>query len=163
MSDNDYSINSKCICSIFYLEFFNRPFSLLSLDNLYLISEHLDCTTLHSMLTKNNYCSISLTVSDVIKHVTGVLEGVDVINKFGVSSLKRTLLSFTSILRISVLSLCLFVCFSFLCVSSAFFFYSKSWLVHIKIISVFHDYCLTSLCYKSQFSRSFANIHHSIS
>ncbi|PIK48999.1 putative ephrin type-A receptor 10 [Apostichopus japonicus] len=52
-------------------------------DNMYLISEHLDCTTLHSMLTKNNYCSISLTVSDVIKHVTGVLEGVDVINKFG--------------------------------------------------------------------------------
>ncbi|XP_071842990.1 ephrin type-A receptor 3-like isoform X12 [Apostichopus japonicus] len=58
-------------------------------SKLFLISEHLNCETLHSVLsrdTKNKgdyYCCSSLSVPDVIKHVAGVLEGMDILKTFG--------------------------------------------------------------------------------
>ncbi|XP_071843787.1 tyrosine-protein kinase BTK-like isoform X2 [Apostichopus japonicus] len=56
-------------------------------NNLYLVSEHLVCGTLHCLLTqeavekRNVYCCSSLP--DVIKHVTGLLEGMHIINTYG--------------------------------------------------------------------------------
>ncbi|XP_071843772.1 uncharacterized protein [Apostichopus japonicus] len=56
-------------------------------NNLYLVSEHLVCETLHCLLTRetvekrNVYCCSSLP--DVIKHVTGLLEGMHIINTYG--------------------------------------------------------------------------------
>ncbi|XP_071842977.1 uncharacterized protein [Apostichopus japonicus] len=58
-------------------------------SKLFLISEHLNCENLHSVLsrdTKNKgdyYCCSSLSVPDVIKHVAGVLEGMDILKTFG--------------------------------------------------------------------------------
>ncbi|XP_071843770.1 uncharacterized protein [Apostichopus japonicus] len=59
-------------------------------NNLYLMSEHLVCETLHCLLTRETeekrkvYCCSSL--SDVIIHVTGLLEGMHIINTYGMHS-----------------------------------------------------------------------------
>ncbi|XP_071843647.1 uncharacterized protein [Apostichopus japonicus] len=58
-------------------------------SKLFLISEHLNCENLHSVLSRDTkdkgdyYCCSSLSVPDVIKHVAGVLEGMDVLKTFG--------------------------------------------------------------------------------
>ncbi|XP_071843290.1 uncharacterized protein [Apostichopus japonicus] len=58
-------------------------------DKLFLISEHLVCENLHKVLSrdtkyeKDYYCCSSLSVPDVIKHIAGVLEGMDILNTFG--------------------------------------------------------------------------------
>ncbi|XP_071843639.1 uncharacterized protein [Apostichopus japonicus] len=57
-------------------------------SKLFLISEHLNCENLQSVLSrdkdKGDYdCCSSFSVSDVIKHVAGILEGMDVLNTFG--------------------------------------------------------------------------------
>ncbi|PIK37314.1 hypothetical protein BSL78_25852 [Apostichopus japonicus] len=59
-------------------------------SKLFLISEHLNCENLHSVLSRDTkdkgdyYCCSSLSVPDVIKHVAGVLEGMDILKTFGV-------------------------------------------------------------------------------
>ncbi|XP_071843652.1 uncharacterized protein [Apostichopus japonicus] len=59
-------------------------------SKLFLISEHLNCENLHSVLSRDTkdkgdyYCCSSLSVHDVIKHVAGVLEGMDILKTFGV-------------------------------------------------------------------------------
>ncbi|XP_071843782.1 uncharacterized protein [Apostichopus japonicus] len=59
-------------------------------NNLYLMSEHIVCETLHCLLTReavatrNDHCRRSL--SDIIKHVTGLLEGMHIINTYGMFS-----------------------------------------------------------------------------
>ncbi|XP_071843644.1 uncharacterized protein [Apostichopus japonicus] len=58
-------------------------------SKLFLISEHLNCENLHSVLSRDTkdkgdyYCCSSLSVPDVIKHVAGVLEGMDILKTFG--------------------------------------------------------------------------------
>ncbi|XP_071842185.1 uncharacterized protein [Apostichopus japonicus] len=58
-------------------------------SKLFLISEHLNCESLHSVLSRDTkdkgdyYCCSSLSVPDVIKHVAGVLEGMDILKTFG--------------------------------------------------------------------------------
>ncbi|XP_071842978.1 uncharacterized protein [Apostichopus japonicus] len=58
-------------------------------SKLFLISGHLNCENLHSVLSRDTkdkgdyYCCSSLSVPDVIKHVAGVLEGMDILKTFG--------------------------------------------------------------------------------
>ena len=60
--------------------------------NLFLITEHLACKTLHQCLTsdpmtlQHESVQNKMSVTDVMKHVTGVLEGMEVIKSYGVSS-----------------------------------------------------------------------------
>ncbi|XP_071842688.1 uncharacterized protein [Apostichopus japonicus] len=58
-------------------------------NKLFLISEHLVCESMHKVLSRDTkdekdlYCCSSLTVPDVIKHISGILEGMDILNTFG--------------------------------------------------------------------------------
>ncbi|PIK47347.1 hypothetical protein BSL78_15796 [Apostichopus japonicus] len=58
-------------------------------NKLFLISEHLVCENMHKVLSrdtkdeKDYYCCSSLSVPDLIKHIAGVLEGMDILNTFG--------------------------------------------------------------------------------
>ncbi|PIK56638.1 hypothetical protein BSL78_06494, partial [Apostichopus japonicus] len=51
--------------------------------------EHLVCESIHRVLSRDTkdekdiYCCSSLSVPDVIKHISGILEGMDIINTFG--------------------------------------------------------------------------------
>ena len=59
---------------------------------LFLITEHLVCKTLHQRLTsdpmtlQHESVQNTMSVTYVMKHVTGVLEGMEVIKSYGVSS-----------------------------------------------------------------------------
>lgn len=61
---------------------------------LYLISERFICENLYSVLSRdtkrdhNGYSSLS--VPEVINHVSGVLEGMDILKEFGVWYIKFT-------------------------------------------------------------------------
>ncbi|XP_071843284.1 uncharacterized protein [Apostichopus japonicus] len=72
-------------------------------NKLFLISEHLVCETMQDFLSRDTkdkgdyYCCSSLSVPDVIKHVAGILEGMDIIKTFGFLhpglSIKKVLLT----------------------------------------------------------------------
>lgn len=66
------------------------PFLLLTSATLYLITEHVVCETMDNQLTcdpDSIGTKAPMTVPDVMKHISGILEGMELIESYGVRNM----------------------------------------------------------------------------